>query len=143
MYLKVIPIVGLNNYVSHIATLPADAPSGIYEVQIAFDGEVDSPFTIRAYSQGNGSTRPETIKQLEVANRPVIQNTSGFNTSFWSYENETSTSTFGLSSGDNIVRLSCFVHHVLGEETKLVEFSSNNAFSTDEVIAVAVVSQIA
>lgn len=73
MYLKIIPLVGINQYASNIATLPADAPSGIYEV--AFTGSNPSyMYTIRAYNQGVGSNRPQTIQQLENANQPLIAN---------------------------------------------------------------------
>lgn len=142
MYLKIIPLVGINQYASNIATLPADAPSGIYEV--AFTGSNPSyMYTIRAYNQGVGSNRPQTIQQLESANQPLIANGNYPDVSFWSYESETGTSTLGINSGSNVVRASCFVHHVLGEETKLVELSSNGQFTQDQTITNVVVRQIA
>lgn len=142
MYLKVIPLVGINQYSSNLATLPADAPSGIYEV--AFTGNNPSyMYTIRAYNQGVGSNRPQTIQQLENANQPLIANGNYPDVSFWSYENETGTSTLAISSDSNIVRASCFVHHVLGEETKLVELSSSGQFTAEQVITNVVVRQIA
>lgn len=106
-------------------------------------------FTVRAYNQGTGSNRPETLRQLGEANQPLLTNANANSNgvvpeiSFWSYEPETGTSTLGVNSDSNIVRVSCFVHHVLGEETKLVELSSNGQFTTDEKIITAVVKQIA
>lgn len=107
--------------------LAAEAPSGVYEVLIPNFG-VQSTYTIAAYNQGSGNNRPDIIKTLEDCNQPLIYNGDYSDFSGWSYENETGGSTIAIPVGANVVRLSCYFQHVIGEATSLIKVSCNNGF---------------
>ena len=51
MYIRTIPLVAESGYATNDAVLPAEAPSGVYEVLIPNFG-VQSTYTIVAYNQG-------------------------------------------------------------------------------------------
>lgn len=63
--------------------------------------------------------------------------------SAWNYENETGGSTISIPSGANIVRLSCYFQHVIGEATSLIKVSSNNGLTQGNTIGSIVVRQLA
>lgn len=80
MYIRTIPLVAESGYATNDAVLPAEAPSGVYEVF------------------------------------PV---------------------------GANVVRLSCYFQHVIGEATSLIKVSCNNGFTQGNTIGSIVVRQLA
>lgn len=142
MYIRTIPLVAESGYATNDAVLPAEAPSGVYEVLIPNFG-VQSTYTIVAYNQGSGNNRPDIIKTLEDCNQPLIYNGGSSDFSGWSYENETGGSTIAIPVGANVVRLSCYFQHVIGEATSLIKVSSNNGFTQGNTIGSIVVRQLA
>lgn len=122
--------------------LSVNAPSGVYEVLIPNFG-VQSTYTIVAYNQGSGNNRPDIIKTLEDCNQPLIYNGDYSDFSGWSYENETGGSTIAIPVGANVVRLSCYFQHVIGEATSLIKVSCNNGFTQGNTIGSIVVRQLA
>jgi hypothetical protein len=142
MYINTIPLVAESNYATNDAVLPAEAPSGVYEVLIPNFG-VQSTYTIVAYNQGSGNNRPDIIKTLEDCNQPLIYNGDYSDFSGWSYENETGGSTIAIPVGANVVRLSCYFQHVIGEATSLIKVSCNNGFTQGNTIGSIVVRQLA
>lgn len=124
MYFQTVTLLADTANSTPILTLPADAPTGVYEV--AF-GMANLPGTITAYNQGTGSTRPETILFLEQANMPMLDQSLGlgFEIVPWVYSKATGTSTFTLGSGAKVGRLSAFFLHTKGEETQLVSRASS------------------
>lgn len=142
IYIRTIPLVAESGYATNDAVLPAEAPSGVYEVLIPNFG-VQSTYTIVAYNQGSGNNRPDIIKTLEDCNQPLIYNGDFSDFSGWSYENETGGSTIAIPVGANVVRLSCYFQHVIGEATSLIKVSSNNGFTQGNTIGSIVVRQLA
>lgn len=142
MYIRTIPLVAESGYATNDAVLPAEAPSGVYEVLIPNFG-VQSTYTIVAYNQGSGNNRPDIIKTLEDCNQPLIYNGDYSDFSGWSYENETGGSTIAIPVGANVVRLSCYFQHVIGEATSLIKASCNNGFTQGNTIGSIVVRQLA
>lgn len=142
MYIRTIPLVAESGYATNDAVLPAEAPSGVYEVLIPNFG-VQSTYTIVAYNQGSGNNRPDIIKTLEDCNQPLIYNGDYSDFSGWSYENETGGSTIAIPVGANVVRLSCYFQHVIGEATSLIKVSCNNGFTQGNTIGSIVVRQLA
>lgn len=127
-----------------ILTLPADAPTGVYEV--AF-GMANLPGTITAYNQGSpGSSKSDTLLFLEQANMPMLDQSLGlgFEIVPWVYSKATGTSTFTLGSGAKVGRLSAFFLHTKGEETQLVSrASSAGQFVAGGLTSRVVIKQIA
>lgn len=142
MYIRTIPLVAESGYATNDAVLPAEAPSGVYEVLIP-SFNPSSTYTIVAYNQGSGSNRPEIIKALEACNTPLVANGDYPDISAWNYENESGGSTIAIPSGANVVRLSCYFQHVIGEATSLIKVSSNNGFTQGNTIGSIVVRQLA
>lgn len=142
LYMTIIPLVADSGYSTNDATLPADAPTGVYEISIP-NLTASSTYTLVAFNQGTGSERPEIIKSLEACNQPMIHNGDFSDFSGWSYESETGGSTIAIPIGAHIIRLTCYIQHTKGQETNLVRASSNNGFTQGNTIGSIVVRQLA
>lgn len=143
MYLITIPIIADSAYSTNDAVLPADAPSGIYEITYGLSNIEN--MTIILYNQGTGNNRPETLKALENSKPPIAINNGSTGEpiiDFWSYEPETNISTYATSGKKTILQLSGYIHHIQGEETRLTRFSSSGSFTTGSTINTIVVKRI-
>lgn len=143
MYIKTIPLVAESAYATNDAVLPAEAPSGFYEVLIPSIYN-ESTYTVVAYNQGSGGTRSDVIMALEASNPPLMFNMDYLiDDSLWLYEQETGGSTFAVPGGSLVKRLSCYFQHVKGEATSLIKLSGNNVFTQGDTVGTIIVRRLA
>lgn len=144
MFFQLASIYAESSSESKIVQIPAEAPSGIYQVQFQTLYNLN-PIQIRAYNQGKDLTWDTVLSVLYESNRPILNENGGMiTTSGWAYDTSTDSVTFTASGGVDIWRLDAFFNHTTGSPSNAFRFESGTeGWSPNSFLSAVILRQIA
>ena len=142
MYIKFINLTAQSTNETDIATLPAEAPSGWYEVEIP-GGVASYAYAVQAHNQGSGAYQDSFLSLLYQANPCLLLSGASLSVLSLNYDSETYSAMWSLPNGTTLVQMRCFFKHVQGTETPLVSLMGLNVFTQGSYVKTIIVRQLA
>lgn len=148
MYFQHQSVTAASATTSNIVQVPAEAPSGIYEVQLPPLNPLNS-LQVRAYNQGKMGTWDLILSILYQANQPIVNSQNGVMQSYFNYDGDNDTCDndtcyTNLAIGEAFLRCSLFVNHTTGRPTDFFRIeNASEGWSVDDYVAGVIIKQIA
>lgn len=143
MYFQHQSVTAASATTSNIVQVPAEAPSGIYEVQLPPLNPLNS-LQVRAYNQGKMGTWDLILSTLYQANQPIVNSQNGVMQSYFIYDGDNDTCYTNLAIGEAFLRCSLFVNHTTGRPTDFFRIeNASEGWSVDDYVAGVIIKQIA
>lgn len=148
MYFQYQSVTAASATTSNIVQVPAEAPSGIYEVQLPPLNPLNS-LQVRAYNQGKMGTWDLILSILYQANQPIVNSQNGVMQSYFNYDGDNDngdndTCYTNLAIGEAFLRCSLFVNHTTGRPTDFFRIeNASEGWSVDDYVAGVIIKQIA
>lgn len=136
MYIKFINLTAQSTNETDIATLPAEAPSGWYEVEIP-GGVASYGYNVQAHNQDS------FLSILYQANPCLLLSGASLSVLSSNYDSETNSVMWSVPNGTTLVQMRCFFKHVQGTETPLVSLMGLNVFTSGNYVKTVIVRQLA
>lgn len=141
MYFQAADIKAASASSSNTVQVPAEAPSGIYQVQFPSLYNLN-PLEIEAFNQGKMGTWDTVLSILYLTNPAIINPSGTMRTEHWMFIE--GSASFTIPGGAEIVRLSCWVNHTTGSPTDFFKFKNGTEdWSPDSFLASCIIQQIA
>lgn len=143
MYFSIQSVTAASATTSKIVQVPAEAPSGVYEVQLPPLNPLN-PLQVRAYNQGKMGTWDLILSTLYPANQPIVNSQNGVMQSYFIYDGDNDTCYTNLTFGEAFLRCSLFVNHTTGRPTNFFRIEeASEGWSVDGYVTDVIIKQIA
>lgn len=142
MYIKFINLTAQSTNETDIATLPAEAPSGWYEVKIP-GGVASYAYNVQVHNQGSGAYQDSILSILYQTTPCLLLSGTGLSVLSLNYDSETNSGMWSVPNGTTLVQMRCFFKHVQGIETPLVSLTGLNVFTQGNYVKTVTVRQLA
>lgn len=143
MYFQHQSVTAASATTSKIVQVPAEAPSGVYEVQLQPLNPLNA-LQVRAYNQGKMGTWDLILSNLCQANRPIVISQYGLIQGYFGYDGDNDTVYTNLANGEAFLRCSLFVNHTTGRPTDFFRIeNASEGWSVDDYVTGVIIKQIA
>lgn len=143
MYFQHYSVTAASATTSKIVQVPAEAPSGVYEIQLPPLNPLNS-LQVRAYNQGKMGTWDLILSTLYPANQPIVNSQNGVMQSYFIYDGDNDTCYTNLAIGEAFLRCSLFVNHTTGRPTDFFRIeNASEGWSVDDYVTEVIIKQIA
>lgn len=143
MYFQYQNVEAASATTSNIVQVPAEAPSGVYEIQLPPLNPLNA-LQVRAYNQGKMGTWDLILSSLYQANQPIVNSQNGLMQGYFIYDGDDDTCYTNLAIGEAFLRCSLFVNHTTGRPTDFFRIeNASEGWSVDDYVAGVIIKQIA